>query len=121
MYTHQIGNRPPSSMSYDNRTDNNNMLDAHRIIEGRLTTPDAEKMDQSSSSSSLHNNNNNQHPTSIIIEEPTLSAEELFTKLHEALSLEPKFQANLFLPQDSQVSTFYFHFFFICVKNSHLY
>lgn len=93
-------------MSYDNRTFHNNMLDANCIIEeGRLNTPGAKPMDQEESSPLL--NNNNQHPKSII-EEPTLSAEELFTKLHEALSLEPKFQPSLYLPQDSQVSTIYF-------------
>lgn len=86
-------------MSYDNRTFDNNMLGAHRILEGgRLNTPDV-PMDQQQSSSSSLNNNNQQH-----MEEPTLSTEELFEKLHEALSLEPKFQPSLYLPQDSQVS-----------------
>lgn len=90
-------------MSYDNRTFDNNMLGAHCILEGgRLNTPDVPMDQQQSSSSSL---NNNQH-----IEEPTLSTEELFTKLHEALSLEPKFQPSLYLPQDSQVSRIN-HFF----------
>lgn len=90
-------------MSYDNRTFDNNMLGANRILEGgRLNTPDV-PMDQQQSPSLLNNNNNN--TINQQIEEPTLSAEELFTKLHEALSLEPKFQPSLYLPQDSQVST----------------
>lgn len=73
------------------------MLGAHCILEGgRLNTPDVPMDQQQQSSLSLHQNNN-QH-----IEEPMLSTEELFTKLHEALSLEPKFQPSLYLPQDSQ-------------------
>ncbi|XP_063706646.1 cyclin G [Culicoides brevitarsis] len=87
-------------MSNDNRTFDNNMLGAHCILEGgRLNTPDV-PMDQqqsSSSSSPLKNNINNNHPT----QETIYTTEELFTKLHEALSLEPKFQPSLYLPQDS--------------------
>jgi cyclin G2 len=81
-----------------NKSLNNNIKQS--IFEGRLVTPDAEPMDQQACLLTFNqNNNNNQHPTSN--EQPTLSAEELFTKLHEALSLEPKYQPNLYLPQES--------------------
>lgn len=45
--------------------------------------------------------------------EVTMTTEELFTKLHEALSLEAKFQPSLYLPQDSQVCVICFVFTYL--------
>jgi len=94
-----VGENGGGRKSHGDNSTINNMLDAQRTIEGRLGTPDAEPMDQQTSLPSPINNNN-QHPTSS--EQQTLSAEELFTKFHEALSLEPKYQSNLYLPQESR-------------------
>lgn len=43
----------------------------------------------------------------------TMATEELFTKLHEALSLEAKFQPSLYLPQDSQVCGIWCYFYYL--------
>lgn len=103
---------------------NNFMVNGQRILEGQLVTPGAEHLSlptssspspSSSSSSSASSSNGSsssqqqQHPNQ---QEPTLSPEEFFTKLHEALSLEPKFQPSLYLPQESQVSHFYYLWIF---------
>lgn len=73
------------------------------------------------SSSNLSSSSSNQHPCLEQQQQqqhqqqqpqaqvPTLSPEEYFSKLHEALSLEPKFQPSLYLPQESQVSQIFLY------------
>lgn len=78
-----------------------------RMLEGRLVIPDASitsspSLSPSSSSSDIVNNNL-AATTAASVQPPSLSPEESFAKLHEALSLEPKFQPSLYLPQESQV------------------
>lgn len=124
----QIGTRPALSMSnpvcysaavvmgtnimhqpnVNDQLNANDFVNGQRILEGQLVTPGAESLPSSSlslpSSSSSSSSNvtlSNQHPSQPA---PTLSPEEYFTKLHEALSLEPKFQPSLYLPQESHVS-----------------
>jgi hypothetical protein len=77
----------------------------HNIFgEGGLgTQPDAAGLAVLIASSNT--NNNHLYQQQVRANEPVHSTEELFTKLQEALSLEPKYQPNLYLPQDSQVST----------------
>lgn len=91
--------------------------------QGRLNggTPDASN---ASSMSSNYNNSINQKPEQHVInnninntsQAATLlnsSAQDLFSQFHEALALEPKYQPNLFLPQQSNVSSFYFSLYII--------
>lgn len=56
-------------------------------IGGRLGTPDAAPIDQKNS---------------IASPQTVFKTEDLFAKLHEALSLEAKFQPSLYLPEESQ-------------------
>lgn len=117
--THNIM-EPMDDNQQQHNANNFMVVNGQRFLEGQLVTPGAENSSLpssstsssslSSSSSSLnnvssspmkYNHQHQQHPNQ---QEPTLSPEEFFTKLHEALSLEPKFQPSLFLPQESQVS-----------------
>lgn len=78
----------------------NSLLNAQCMMEGRLVIPDAEPMEQQASAllaSSI--TNKYQVPSN---NDLTIPAEQLFMKLHEALSLEPKYQPSLYLPQESQ-------------------
>lgn len=76
--------------------------------QGRLGTPDANTT--ASYMSSDFNNNNQQleqhqhhlNTSQTMAIEP--NTEDLFSQLHEALALEPKYQPNLFLPLQSNVS-----------------
>lgn len=78
-------------------------------------TPDANIYASNMSSDSINNSNinNNQEQllhvntsnnTSQAVSLCGPSAQDLFSHLHEALALEPKYQPNLFLPQQSNVS-----------------
>ena len=80
-----------------------------------LGTPDANTYASSMSSNSINNNNNQEQQqfasSSSITSASTcgLNVQDLFSQLHEALALEPKYQPNLFLPQQSNVSVLYKH------------
>lgn len=83
----------------------------HQEQKGRQGTPDANTYASNMSSDSINNNNisNNQdqHQQQVNTSKMAnnnLSAQDLFSHLHEALALEPKYQPNLFLPQQSNVS-----------------
>lgn len=68
---------------------------------GRFGTPDVDhNMMMSSASSESNNKYLIQDAAAAIIP----AQQDLFSKLHEALALEPKYQPNLFLPQQSNVS-----------------
>lgn len=78
-----------------------------------LGTPDANTYASTMSSNSIKSNNNQeqQHFASSSSITSQASANDcgfnvqvLFSQLHEALALEPKYQPNLFLPQQSNVS-----------------
>lgn len=79
---------------------------------GLVGTPDANTYASSMSSNSIKNNNNQdqqQHFASSSTSQASasdcgLNVQDLFSQLHEALALEPKYQPNLFLPQQSNVS-----------------
>lgn len=74
----------------------------HRLLSGgRLGTPDVASYNYNEVTleSELHKVQPHQ-----VVEEAALTRDEIFPKLHEALSLEPKFQPSLYLPQESQVS-----------------
>lgn len=72
------------------------------MMEGRLGTPDAAGAGACSGpfvdTKNMMTNNNMDGKTA------QMTTEALFIKLHEALSLESKYQPALYLPQDSQVS-----------------
>lgn len=90
------------------KVDTQTLMDNRYHLEQKGTrqqgTPDANNSYASMSSDSINNNNNNinsvnnnqqeQHVTSS-------NAASLFSQLQEALALEPKYQPNLFLPQQS--------------------
>jgi len=83
----------------------NNCQQHHQGRHMEIGTPDA------NNASSMSSNNNNFHDynnaTSQAAAHPhynTTSAQDLFIQFHEALALEPKYQPNLFLPQQSNVS-----------------
>lgn len=72
-------------------------------------TPDANTA--SSMSSDINNNNNNNYNINATSQAAPFynnvtatSTQDLFIQFHEALALEPKYQPNLFLPQQSNVS-----------------
>lgn len=69
--------------------------------QGRLGTPDAKY--QASYMSSDFKNKQQEQTTSQMAAFDT-NAQDLFAKLSEALALEPKYQPNLFLPLQSNVS-----------------
>jgi hypothetical protein len=79
------------------------------MLMGRLGTPDAKNASYMSSNFNNNNNQKEQHLNSTSQQMASTStfgnsAEDLFSKLHEALALEPKYQPNLFLPLQSNVS-----------------
>jgi hypothetical protein len=76
---------------------------------GRLGTPDA--INQASYMSSEFKNT--QEQTASQMADFGGNAQDLFVKLSEALALEPKYQPNLFLPLQSNVSTFPLTRFFV--------
>lgn len=86
------------------------LMDIQRHHQGRLGTPDANNT-ASYMSSDFNNNiqqqqeqhlNNNNNTSQAAVSGP--SPQDLFAQLHEALALEPKYQPNLFLPLQSNVS-----------------
>jgi hypothetical protein len=95
--------------------DNRRYQHHHEQKGTRQGTPDANNSYASMSSDSINNsninsvnNNQEQHVTS----SNASQAASLFSQLQEALALEPKYQPNLFLPQQSNVSDLIslFHF-----------
>jgi hypothetical protein len=81
--------------------------------QGLLGTPDA---NNASYMSSDYQNNHQQHQEEQHLNKTNItsaaaafvpSAQDLFSQLHEALALEPKYQPNLFLPLQSNVSLFF--------------
>lgn len=89
------------------------LMDTQQHHQGRLGTPDA----NTTASYMSSDFNNNQHQ---LLEQQHLNstsqsaafgtnAQDLFSQLHEALALEPKYQPNLFLPLQSNVSVFIFY------------
>lgn len=70
-------------------------------------TPDAKNASSMSSDYNINNNNNLHHEYNATSQAAaphynhTASAQDLFIQFHEALALEPKYQPNLFLPQQS--------------------
>jgi hypothetical protein len=112
-------NRANSRALIDNRSQKHHQ---GRLMEG---TPDASN---ASSMSSNFNNNHlqeqqQQHQTQHVVNGNSTShaavahllnasAQDLFTQFHEALALEPKYQPNLFLPQQSNVSKCDINFFY---------
>jgi hypothetical protein len=71
--------------------------------QGRLGTPDA-KYQASYMSSDFKNKQQEQHTSQMAAFGN--NAQDLFAKLSEALALEPKYQPNLFLPLQSNVSIY---------------
>lgn len=74
-------------------------MDQGQMHGGRFGTPDVDQDMMMSSATSVSNNN-------YLIQDTAAAAiipaqQDLFSKLHEALALEPKYQPNLFLPQQS--------------------
>jgi hypothetical protein len=96
----------------------------------KIGTPDALNASCLSSDYSITNNNNNNFNNNNNVNNNNInninnassqtapqlnpSAQDLFSKLNEALALEPKYQPNLFLPQQSNVSIIFpsYLFFF---------
>lgn len=101
-------------------------MDMQHHHQGRLGTPDANNT--ASYMSSDFNNNNHQkeqqkQPQHLNSTSQTSAfgpnTQDLFAQLHEALALEPKYQPNLFLPLQSNVSIssdlFSKHYFIVMV------
>jgi hypothetical protein len=94
---------------------------------GLERTPDANTYASMSSNSVKINNNQEQQQyasSSSITPQASasdcgLNVEGLFSQLHEALALEPKYQPNLFLPQQSNVSLINFYFCHISKRLRH--
>lgn len=84
------------------------LMDTQHHHQGRLGTPDANNT--ASYMSSDYNNNQQQQQQQEHLKSTSqpasvgASALDLFAHLHEALALEPKYQPNLFLPLQSNVS-----------------
>lgn len=78
--------------------------------QGRLGTPDA-KYQASYMSSDFKNKQQEQHTSQMTAYGN--NAQDLFAKLNEALGMEPKYQPNLFLPLQSNVSVYLFFTFWI--------
>lgn len=91
------------------------LMDTQHHHQGRLGTPDANNT--ASYMSSDYNNNNQQQQQQEHLKSTSqpatvgASALDLFAHLHEALALEPKYQPNLFLPLQSNVSSLFSFFF----------
>jgi cyclin G2 len=97
---------------------------AQRISLERLGTPDAAEIVCMESQEDDHQNNNLEGASAIMSspnknhhlpQAPALSFDQLLAKLSELIALEPKYQPNLYLPQQSNVSSpfiiFLSHFF----------
>lgn len=84
----------------------------------RQGTPDANNSYASMSSDSINNsninsvnnNNNQEQQQHVTSSNASQQAASLFSQLQEALALEPKYQPNLFLPQQSNVSDLILYF-----------
>lgn len=135
--THSIGVASGQEKSISYRSDNsmsNKTVETTALMEkrryqhhhqgstGLVGTPDANTYASSMSSDSINNNNQEQqHFASSSSITPQAAAKDcgldvqvLFSHLHEALALEPKYQPNLFLPQQSNVSRkLLFHFYYL--------
>lgn len=84
----------------------------HQEHKGRLRTPDANTYASILSSNSINLiNNQEQHVTTSTSNTSQMvsnvSVQDIFSQLHEALALEPKYQPQLFLPPQSNVSEFF--------------
>lgn len=97
--------------SMSSKMETHSLMDTQQH-QGRLGTPDA---NNASYMSSDYQNNHQQHQEEQHLNKPNItspaaafvpSAQDLFSQLHEALALEPKYQPNLFLPLQSNVSFF---------------
>jgi hypothetical protein len=103
-----------AQMMYGQNSINSNSsetpMDTQHPQQGRLGTPDAINQQASYMSSEFKKS---QEQTASQMADYG-NAQDLFVKLSEALALEPKFQPNLFLPLQSNVSTstFPLHFRF---------
>jgi hypothetical protein len=99
--------------SMSSKMETHSLMDTQQH-QGRLGTPDANNA--SYMSSDYQNNNQQQqeqHLNKTNITSPPAAAfapspQDLFSQLHEALALEPKYQPSLFLPLQSNVSFFRF-------------
>lgn len=77
-------------------------------------TPDAEYQASNMSSDFKNSNiNNNQQQQQQAFGE-SVNMQDMFTQLSESLALEPKYQPNLFLPQQSNVSWTWNLFLILC-------
>lgn len=87
------------------------LMDTQQHHQGRLGTPDANNT-ASYMSSDFNKIQQEQHQKHLNSTSQTtvngFNAQDLFAQLHEALALEPKYQPNLFLPLQSNVSLFSF-------------
>lgn len=84
------------------------LMDTQQHHQGRLGTPDANNT-ASYMSSDFNNNKHQKEQQQHLNTTSQTSAfgpntQDLFAQLHEALALEPKYQPNLFLPLQSNVS-----------------
>lgn len=90
------------------------LMDTRQQHLGRLGTPDANNASYMSSDFNKNQQQQEQHLNSTSQTAPFgTNAQDLFSQLHEALALEPKYQPNLFLPLQSNVSfqIIFFYFF----------
>ncbi|CAG9801077.1 unnamed protein product [Chironomus riparius] len=84
----------------------NNCQQHHQGRHMEIGTPDANNASSMSSNNNNFHDYNNATSQAAAIQQPppqynTTSAQHLFIQFHEALALEPKYQPNLFLPQQS--------------------
>lgn len=92
------------------------LMDTQQHNQGR--TPDANNT-ASHMSSDFNKNQREQHQRHLNstsqMAANTTNAQDLFAQLHEAIALEPKYQPNLFLPLQSNVS---FCYRYLSLENS---
>jgi hypothetical protein len=97
-----------NSMSSSMTETNTMMNNCEQHLQGRTTgTPIAKNALSMSSNNNNFHDYNNATSQAAAVHHPvynTTSAQDLFIQFHEALALEPKYQPNLFLPQQSNVS-----------------
>lgn len=109
----QYHHRDFNSMSSGMTETNALMSNCQQHHQGRhmeIGTPDANNASSmSSNNNNFHDYNNATSQAAALPPPPppqytTTSAQDLFLQFNEALALEPKYQPNLFLPQQSNVS-----------------
>lgn len=102
-----------NSMSSKMEETDRALMDTQQHHQGRLGTPDANNT-ASYMSSDFNKIQQEQHQKHLNSTSQTtangFNAQDLFAQLHEALALEPKYQPNLFLPLQSNVSLLSFRF-----------